>query len=254
MSIKDYPTDELLAELSTRVRPDSPLYDPQELRDMLIKSESECSELRAQVERKETRIKVLEVANDSLTQYSSNLTAERDTLRHELQAERDTSNQRLTEIYDRARKAEKERDALQARIDAGVRVWGDKCAWGDLDEYDTHTGIVIDVEEINHDVVKRAAQHLIERAEKFSMAELHKADMAGVVGLSLAYLDLAAQLEAERDRVDRLAELVESAFLIAHDFGGFDARNNIHVTKETHWSVSEIRDELATIMEDRDNG
>lgn len=59
---------------------------------------SECSEqqryvldLESAITRKETRIKVLEVANDSLTQYSSNLTAER--------------------------------DALQARVDGGVRVW-----------------------------------------------------------------------------------------------------------------------------------
>ena len=84
MSIKDYPTEQLLSELAARVRTDNPLYDPQELRDMLINSESECSELRAQVERKETRIQVLEVANDSLTQYSSNLTTERDKLRQAL--------------------------------------------------------------------------------------------------------------------------------------------------------------------------
>lgn len=160
MSIKDYPTAELLAELSTRVRTDSPLYDPQDLRDMLIKSESECSELRAQVERKDTRIKVLEVANDNLTQYSINLTteryklrqalieicnivggatdgvsteflmqvpkevlavkAERDTLRHKLQVERDRAND-LVNDRDMAETAlaavTTKRDALKARIE-----------------------------------------------------------------------------------------------------------------------------------------
>lgn len=59
---------------------------------------NECSDqqsyvldLESAIARKDTRIKVLEVANDSLTQYSSILTAER--------------------------------DALRARIDAGVRAW-----------------------------------------------------------------------------------------------------------------------------------
>lgn len=62
---------------------------------------NECSDqqsyvldLESAIARKDTRIKVLEVANDSLTQYSSNLTAER--------------------------------DALQARFDAGVRVFHGK--------------------------------------------------------------------------------------------------------------------------------
>lgn len=72
--------------------------------------------------------------------------------------------------------------------------------------------------------------------------------------VTASHCEMLRELHAERHRVDRLAELVKSAFLIAHDCGVFDARNNIHVTKETHWSVSEIRDELSTIMEGRDNG
>lgn len=63
---------------------------------------------------------------------------------------------------------------------------------------------------INHDVAKRAAQDLIDRAEKFSIAELHKADMAGVVGLSLAYLDLAAQLEAANANADELQSRLDT--------------------------------------------
>lgn len=125
MSMKDYPTDELLAEIAKRVRPDSPLHNPQELRDMLIRAKSECSELLAQVEMKEAHIKGLEVANDSLTQYSRNLTAQR--------------------------------DALQARIDAGVRVWGKdlgngEWSWGygEYNTIDTHTATLIDPQPADH--------------------------------------------------------------------------------------------------------
>lgn len=121
MSIKQYTAEELLAELAARVRPDSPLYDPQELRDMLIKSESECSELRAQVER----------------------------LRFEVLG-----------IEEQKRQAEMERDALQARIDAGVRVWGKdlgngEWSWGygEYNTIDTHTALVIDIKPIADHIV-----------------------------------------------------------------------------------------------------
>lgn len=98
MSIKDYPTEELLAELAARVRTDSPLYDPQELRDMLIKSESECSELRAQVER--------------LRRLAKSINSDCNSLRAEVR-----------ELRRHLGKTMSERDGLQSRIDAGVRVY-----------------------------------------------------------------------------------------------------------------------------------
>lgn len=58
--------------------------------------------------------------------------------------------------------------------------------------------------------------------------------------LSGAYLDLDAQLEAERQRVDRLAELVESC---------------AELTKLSRPKVSQaITEALTAIMEGRDNG
>lgn len=97
-----------------------------ELRAEVERLKSECSEqqryvldLESAISRKETRIKVLEVANDSLTQYSSNLTAERDALQASL---RDEQAKRAS-IEAELAACRESRDALQARIDAGVRVW-----------------------------------------------------------------------------------------------------------------------------------
>lgn len=84
---------------------------------------------RAEVER-------LTVERDSLQACLLNEQAKRESIEAELAACRQIRN------------------ALQARIDAGVRVWGDHLVWGQLEEHDTHTGIVIDVEKIRPDAGK----------------------------------------------------------------------------------------------------
>lgn len=96
------------------------------LRAELARLKNECSDqqsyvldLESAIARKDTRIKVLEVANDSLTQYSSILTAERDALQASL---RDEQAKRAS-IEAELAACRESRDYLRARIDAGVRAW-----------------------------------------------------------------------------------------------------------------------------------
>lgn len=91
----------------------------------LARLKNECSDqqsyvldLESAIARKDTRIKVLEVANDSLTQYSSNLTAERDALQASL---RDEQAKRAS-IEAELAACRESRDALRALIAQDVEV------------------------------------------------------------------------------------------------------------------------------------
>lgn len=117
----------LLAEDEAIEPPALQVGDVVRLRAELARLKNECSDqqsyvldLESAIARKDTRIKVLEVANDSLTQYSSNLTTERDALQASL---RDEQAKRAS-IEAELAACRESRDALRARIDAGRVMYG----------------------------------------------------------------------------------------------------------------------------------
>lgn len=73
------------------------------------------------------------------------------------------------------------------------------------------------MKEIDHEAVKKCAQECVELANG-RVDEMRKSNMAGTVGLSVAYLDLHAQLAAERARVEALCDVIYDANGIAYPF------------------------------------
>lgn len=93
-----------LALNTTRQQRDNFWSQRDAARAELARLKNECSDqqsyvldLESAIARKDTRIKVLEVANDSLTQYSSNLTTKRDALQEKIEAWQDATG--LVGIY-----------------------------------------------------------------------------------------------------------------------------------------------------------
>jgi hypothetical protein len=97
-------------------------------------------------------------------------------------------------------------------------------------------------EQVDHDAAKNRAQEYIDFDKRMPMKNED-------INLARALLDLDAKLTAERKRVDRLAELVKEAYRA----GCSDAANYEQGNGQGHQG-KDVLDDLATIMEDRDNG
>ena len=73
---------------------------------------------------------------------------------------------------------------------------------------------------IDHEAVKKCAQDCVELA-RGKEAEMQASDMAGVVGLAVAYLDLHAQLAAKDRRISALEAALGEAIESIEDWGAY---------------------------------